>query len=243
MRIIGPHPTRDYYDTAGWSDHEVFFSRSPKDRAEVLRFQAPFSWPDLLSGPRDADGSRIVGRFGMVLMGGEAYPFLRTFRERLRTPASHDIIRAPLEIGYAAEEVEQIIRRNRLTPYGYFRDSGADRTSFMRTSRDVLMGWCLDNGVITGVAERKTPKLWGEEDTLSQAQINTAGLDEMEFYKAVDPATAHMRIEGFISGVLGSTRETGEIPDEDKIRKAGFDTQSFRTRPGTRKPRKTRRGD
>jgi hypothetical protein len=61
------------------------------------------------------------------------------------------------------------------------------------------------------------------------AHINHALLKEICFFKAMDPATLHMRLSSFISGVLPSIRKTTTLSDKDKIRKAGFDTvTSFR---------------
>lgn len=58
-------------------------------------------------------------------------------------------------------------------------------------------------------------------------------LYEFEFQKAVDPYTAYMDLDMYISGVLGKTGgEMVTISDKDKIDKHGFDMQyGFRTRP------------
>lgn len=58
-------------------------------------------------------------------------------------------------------------------------------------------------------------------------------LNEVQFQKAVDPYTAYMELDMFISGVLGKTGgEMVTISDKDKIDKHGFDMKyGFRTRP------------
>lgn len=57
-------------------------------------------------------------------------------------------------------------------------------------------------------------------------------LNEIQFQKAVDPYTAFMELDMFISGVLGKTGgEMVTISDKDKIYKHGFDYKyGFRTR-------------
>ena len=58
-------------------------------------------------------------------------------------------------------------------------------------------------------------------------------LYEIEFQKIVDPYTAYMELDMFISGVLGKTGgEMVTISDKDKIDKHGFDAKyGFRNRP------------
>lgn len=58
-------------------------------------------------------------------------------------------------------------------------------------------------------------------------------LNEIEFQKVIDPYTAYMELDMYISGVLGKTGGTMvTISDKDKIDKHGFDMKyGFRTRP------------
>ena len=63
-------------------------------------------------------------------------------------------------------------------------------------------------------------------------------LKKLQFYKAIDPYMAYQELTMYISGVLGTSRpEPIEISDRDMKFKKGFDEKSFRTDPGTRKPR------
>jgi hypothetical protein len=63
-------------------------------------------------------------------------------------------------------------------------------------------------------------------------------LADWSFQKIMDPHTIYQEISMFISGVLGvGSPATVEISNEDMAAKKGFDKKSFRTDPGTRKPR------
>jgi hypothetical protein len=90
--------------------------------------------------------------------------------------------------------------------------------------------WLIEQQVVTGVIEgveayatpRKTPTL----------VANTDNLKDYEAYRALDPATAHMRIANWVGGVLPSAPETVAISNASRIRKAGFDLRtSFRKPP------------
>jgi hypothetical protein len=63
--------------------------------------------------------------------------------------------------------------------------------------------------------------------------IHNPRLNVIEFQKVVDPYTAFMELDMFLSGVLGKTGgDMVTISDKDKIDKHGFDMQyGFRTRP------------
>ena len=63
-------------------------------------------------------------------------------------------------------------------------------------------------------------------------------LQDEEFYRVFDPFMAYQELSMYISGVLGvGERPTVDISDIDMAAKKGFDNKSFRTDPGTRKPR------
>ena len=75
-----------------------------------------------------------------------------------------------------------------------------------------------------------------------QVHINPM-LDQYEFYKVKDPATAFQEIQQYISGVLGvDARPMVVTEDKYKIIGAGFDLKtSFRKDPGKPKPRKSKK--
>jgi hypothetical protein len=65
-------------------------------------------------------------------------------------------------------------------------------------------------------------------------------LREFDFMKALDPFTCLQEIQMYVSGVLrGTENATVEISDKHKVAAHGHDPDyGFRTRPGTKKPRR-----
>lgn len=76
------------------------------------------------------------------------------------------------------------------------------------------------------------PVLMSCSGTYGHYNVYNPRLYEVEFQKAIDPYTAYMELDMFISGVLGKTGgEMVTISDKDKIYKHGFDYKyGFRTR-------------
>jgi len=76
----------------------------------------------------------------------------------------------------------------------------------------------------------------GARDSHIKANCN---LKNLGFYKVMDPFTTFQNIAGYLSGVLGTgENEIVDIKDEDMLRKKGFNEWSFKTLPGTKKPRR-----
>lgn len=64
-------------------------------------------------------------------------------------------------------------------------------------------------------------------------------LTKVDYMKVVDPYMAYQEIAMYISGVLGvGEPDTLDISDEDMRDEKGFFDMSFKTDPGTKKPRK-----
>lgn len=64
-------------------------------------------------------------------------------------------------------------------------------------------------------------------------------LKDVSFFKVKDPYTTFQDIDMFFSGVLGNTEvDTVQINDTDMRDAKGFNNGSFKTRPGTKKPRR-----
>jgi hypothetical protein len=64
-------------------------------------------------------------------------------------------------------------------------------------------------------------------------------LKELEFQTIKDPYTAYQDIFQYVAGTLNKPEnKMVKISDKDKVHKHGFDKWSFRTMPGTKKPRK-----
>jgi hypothetical protein len=109
------------------------------------------------------------------------------------------------------------------------------RAFFEADIRPKETAWLIDHHVTVLSAWR--PAGWDRLKEVVPAQVNHACLKELELYRKIDPTTAHMRISSFVSGVLPFERETVEIGDRDRIRKAGFDLKSSFRRPKGQKKR------
>lgn len=228
MRLIGGH---DYYDGAGMGvDTSVVFVRDPARHLFQLetRRNHPFRVPKTLGYGGGAERTDLLPT--LILIGGERVPALEERVTRAWKTASEFHFVFP----DALRAVEQARERHpsRVSPWGW-RGFPDDLRNFFETGiRPEETGWLIDNHVT--VLTTWWPPFWKEKTV--PAQINHACLKELELYKRLDPTTAHMRIAAFISGVLPFQRETVELSDKDRIRKAGFDLKaSFRRAPEQKK--------
>lgn len=245
MRILGG---KDYYDGAGMGvDREVVFLRKTKPEVEVFpQFRLPRTrsltfWDGRCQMIEDLTPY-------LVLLAGEAWPFfLHSRRARFSwergTPAEERHILTEAKM---AEEV--VARISGKSWIGDWRDATdafgrplpprLSVEAFLGLPREALMSWAIERRVITAVVRnvREGERLKERPETVFEA--NGCGLGELGFMRVMDPATAHMRIANFISGVLPQSREIFEIRDADRIRKAGFDKTSFRDWKGKKKPRR-----
>ncbi|MCE6959303.1 hypothetical protein LAZ40_09595 [Cereibacter sphaeroides] len=245
MRINGG---KDYYDGAGGGvDRDILFLRKAKAEPEAFAVQRL---------PHGCSRSWREGRLEMgeslhpmiVLLGGETWAFCL---HRMTSRSPWDFRIAPVEKielirdAVEAERIEARLKTDRwsLDSVGtawWDRKSSPRPTirEHLATPPDRFGAWCAEHRVITGIVRNRMPdeRVAGNPETVILA--NGCGLAEIGFMKLVDPATAHMRIAGFISGVLPMSRETVEISDAERIRKAGFDERSFRDWKGKKKPRR-----
>lgn len=252
MRIIGEH-TKDYYDTAGWADHSHIFHRVAYDEEKAKKeyWEMPFLLPSRLEKAEyDAERMGHSVDFGMCIVAGEVFPYAHHYAEEpygyFNSRTSH--YTPPKVVSnfiYDPDEANDTVIR--LREAGLIRggigsfNNRADVYSFMRVAKDVLSTWCLDNRAVTGLLFPVRPHHYKDPHHFVGGMINCDGLGAHGLMKVLDPSAAHMRIDGYISGVLGTKHDVVKISDASRVRKAGFDTQSFRTRPGTRKPRSVKR--
>jgi hypothetical protein len=231
MRLIGGH---DYYDGAGMGvDTGVVFVRDAARRLADLPVitDHPFRVPGPGSYGDARDGAELIPT--LVLIGGERVPALE---ERV-TPLWSGASAFHYELADALRAIERA-RDRHPSRWGSFlrRRSFSDelRAFFGADIRPEETAWLIDNHVTVLTTWR--PAGWSRREEAVPAQINHACLKELELYKRLDPATAHMRVSSFVSGVLPFQRETVELSDKDRIRKAGFDLKgSFRKAPGQKK--------
>lgn len=244
MRILGG---KDYYDGAGMGvDREVVFLRKMKPEVEVFsEFRLPRT-RSLTSWNGQCQMIEDMTPY-LVLLAGEAWPFFvhsRRARFSWEKGAPAEERRIITDQPEALEILERISGRSWLGDWRGATDAFGRPLpprlaieDFLGMSRTALMTWAIERRVIAAVIRniREGERLKERPETVIEA--NGCGLGDLGFMRVVDPATAHMRIANFISGVLPQSCELVEITDADRIRKAGFDKSSFRDWKGKKKPR------
>lgn len=223
MRIFGG---RDFYDGAGQgTDESVTFLR----KTEVFT-DTPFHVPE--SSSRSYPGYAFM----TIIIADEIFPaMIETSREYNRATATYDYSRF---IHYTLEDAmkaaQRLMENATFTRYHYTRTlRGSIEAHFAQTISDEQKRWLVMNNIVTGRVFNDR-----EENYINTLEANTPNLTEFEVFRVINPAVAHMRIAGYISGVLGTSPDTVQIGNDARIRKAGFDDESFRTRKGTKKPRR-----
>lgn len=224
MRLIGGH---DYYDGAGMGvDTSVVFVRDPGRRLADLtvRTDHPFQVPERSSYGEIHDRTELIPT--LILIGGDRVPALEVRMIRNWIHQSRFL--------YRPDEAQEAIREARARHPsrwgGLLRRRGFAeevRAHFEERISPEQTGWLIDNHVT--VLSTWLPPHFREKGV--PAQVNHACLKELELFRGMDPATAHMRISSFLSGVLPFHREMVEITDRDRIRKAGFDLKRSFRRP------------
>lgn len=106
-----------------------------------------------------------------------------------------------------------------------------DRYSLDTTLKILASNGGIDKEQLNHVT--KCPIILVKSTHEGRYNIYNPRLYEVEFQRIIDPYTAYMELDMFISGVLGKTGgEMVTISDKDKIDKHGFDMKyGFRTRP------------
>lgn len=238
MRIIGG---RDYYDGAGMgTDTSVFFKR----RAAEETWDQPH--PLTLPKSQWTTHTPACVTYGQAMVGGVVLPFLEW---RTPTPSfarywnAFDVGngRAPARwdarFVYDAQEAKTLLldllgtRAQRL---GYNQVlsplDALDHHFSTTTLQGDALEWALREHIATYVLRRLE-----QSNTTLALWANTPDLATVQAWQAIDPATAHMRIAGWVGGVLSSSKPMVELTDSDRIRKAGFNARSFRKNPGTKR--------
>jgi hypothetical protein len=233
---------RDYYDGAGLGiDETIVFVRKPEE-IKVTPFDLPKGTYRL--------GGQINLRFLLVLLAGEIYPaMIETHpggfskrRNRAGEPIYED---SSTEYHYDLKSAQAALKRYKqkgLTRTFAFQSESIENKiirHFRETKNDDWTKWMVENQISTGTVTLMGDDAWRADYSVCMANISN--LKDIEFYRCVDPATAHMRISNWIGGVLPSGPATIEIEDKYRIKKAGFDDGSFRRRKGTTKPRRNKK--
>ena len=242
MRIIGG---RDFYDGAGHGvDMTTIFLRDANATAVMFPgYELPGSISEarmIRSGPTN---SLIEIRESLeciiVLVGGETFPYMihRTCGlpdvNGALGPDHIDVIR-DAHIGI---ELGKQIEKRRRFDWWNSREREAQLHDFMATPRDKFTTWAIDNKAVTCLIRNARHIIDGDLKGTVML-LNPDCLGDYGFMRIMDPATTHMRITNFITGVLPMNRDLIVITDRDRIAKAGFDKTSFRDWPGKKKPRR-----
>ena len=231
MKIISGH---DYYDGAGYGvDETIVFVRK-----EFETWESPFELP---ASPERYRYRASTISFHLVLVAGKVYPAIREEHPVENTMGWTDSkIIWHYDLASALESLERLhfaddghIYRARLRNW-----TGKVTRHFEQKQKQSWTNWMIENRVITGLVSTRYKDIH-HNGTFVRANISD--LKDLQFCRLLDPATIHMEIANFIGGVLPSSKDTIELRDIDKIRKAGFDTKSsFRQDPGVKKPRRRR---
>lgn len=231
MRVIGGH---DYYDTAGWSiDPTCVFQRNKEQDNHTS------ANPITLPKPIWSYDHPVALVPGLAMVGNLIFPFWekRTPAEGWN-PSSYEMAsgqkwtRVDTEFFYSEEAV---LKEMEKFPSKYSKQRRATWTNrikkhFEFAFKPEQMDWLINEKVTTMVARHWR---YGETgDSKVWLEVNTPELKDIKLYTVLDPATAHMTVSSWISGVLPSSKNVVELKNKDRIVKAGFDTKtSFRKPP------------
>ena len=235
MKIIGGN---DYYDGAGYGvDETVVLVR---DRSTVLRdventTDHPFGTMKAIE--YYSTKAHQPGRLQpiTVFFAGEIYRGLadenyerfdhRTWEQRpLISPITFDIEGALTMIDERADGIRQT--RALASERFIARIKQDVRQFFSQPLTANQLDWAIESKTfnLSCAAHDNQGRTIGKR--------NHACLKELQFFKAMDPFTAHMRLSNYIGGVLTSSREVITLSDQDLLQKRGFDkVKSFRKAP------------
>ena len=194
MRII---KGRDYYDGAG---HDVYTDiRFVRDRRELAG--APIDVPTVFERHRGQRRDDTLTFFALVV-AGEVIP--GAIHRAVPEPDRGADVRT---IHYAREAVAALLATwSREVRWGYWRPwHASDADAFMaRRGEGPWTRWLAEHQVVTGVIEgvRRRHTLPPTPVLATTLVANTDNLKDYEAYRALDPATAHMRIANWVGGVL-----------------------------------------
>lgn len=199
-----------------------------------------------IGGSRKLGQSTYIGEFQpfLVALAGEVYPGLALIQHstvKIRNGKSVHIP-AKTTITYDNEEAQRILDATAKSLEMFSWDANSKNRKLRKERLRQHMASTVTTEQTNWLIDHQAPILtthWNRSRSgKTVVRINHALLKDIEFFKCLDPATTHMRLADFISGVLPSNRETLEISDKDKIRKAGFDTITSFRKPPQKKARR-----
>jgi len=241
MRIISPF--KDYYDNiqAYGIEESLNFIREPKKHIQKLSFQIkrdkdiiPLFWPYEHTNQNDYVKIEyiIIGFCGhwhlcvkitenketqaKFLYSFEEY---EAYRKQTKNLALIDHYNARWNSFFVFDNPEE--------PIGKKLKSTFNKVKYLNDIS--TFQWYEAPIIIVTVDRSKAQKTFTANGSLR----------EYKFEKVKDPYTAYQEISMFVSGVLGHEEDHPSLMSDDVMRdKKGFDNWSFKTKPGTKKPRK-----
>ncbi len=214
---------------------------------------------------RTVDDRKCTIELSYVLFAGEVFPAMRFCQNSetafggiqshyLHTDGSH-VVRGAKTLGFRGVDIEFIYSKDRCEEvlsqitddlHQHFLGGPSVHQkvfSHFSTRNPRWSQWLIDREIVTGYVQAPYFRSFGGADSrkeLGSLRANGDFLGDLQFAKVRDPFTAHQDIASFVSGVLPDrSRDTVEISDTDRIRKAGFDTKtSFRKGPTKRARRR-----
>lgn len=226
MKILGGH---DYYDGAGWGvDEKAVFVRSSETDPHI---QHPFK----LTKPIWRATHSFALSAGLAVVGDTLVPFWekrRPAEEWRVNPSDLAYGERPfrMDVDYLYDTQDAI----RAIDGMYAKRQQAKAISTIETHMaqsltKTQIDWMINHQVTTIVL--RTMRF--DTKTGVSVAINEPTLKSIALYKVMDPATTHMTINAWISGVLPQTKPLVELTDKDRLSKAGFNQRSFRKDPET----------
>lgn len=234
MKIIHGN---DFYDGAGWGVDEtaVFLRQKAKRLVDLDHIEDhPFSHSTTIEFQPDKN---LLSPF-IVVIAGEIHPGLHHHVPSDFRYKKGKSVWCPAQDNYIYNAKEALALFDRLkaagkSHYGLIYDSlfRKDWREGLRQHFELSISkqqteWLLDNKIVL------LHTFESKSSSAIHACANHALLKELAFYKCMDPATVHMRLSNYITGVLPNSRDIVTLGNTDRIRKAGFDIKkSFRKAP------------
>lgn len=221
MKIIGC--AKDYYDFAGWGDDpSVVFKR---DEVPYFNHESSLGLPHRITLFRHEDHERqVIPAYAII--GGIGKPMVRV-RDDFHYDDSRHANAFSVEAAYALalEHCELFGDVPEAKARKAIDRMGLDRF-FAAGDKDLTL-ICAANRFPAGVAEVANDEYRQElGTTFSPELLRDLGVDQI-----IPAHEAWVMISGFVASGMSQTAQA-EVPNDVRIRKAGFDARSsFRKRP------------
>lgn len=267
MKIISKFT--DYYDTAqctGFDDYVKYIRiKDQTNKQSSILEQTLKQTPSSISSNTYPLQYVVTPLLLLFCNAGYTYYKItsRYYNERLYPTSVHDKVYYCYSIKDIQDTLKVLGLKQELIEYNRSRSSkelvaGINRRVPFCRDAHVNMDWVFDITDVTCLRDLQinlnSPLVscslgkeyipggvWDERRRFVQVTCSPV-LKDIEFYRVVDCYTAFQEIEMFIGGVLGTCNDPAPRFSDKVMRDSkGFDKWSFKTMPGTKKPRKRNR--